>query len=394
MIKATSAGVPPRPRRVLVVDDSEAERDLMAITLDAAFPGVAVTCNGDPLMTQTLCERHAFDCVLLDYNMPEKDGLTLASELRAAFAHLPIVLMTSVGDEMLAASALRHGASDYLPKAKVSAFSIRRTVDRSIQSCGQERLIQEQRGELENFAYALAHDFKQPIRQIITFSQVISEELAPQVGEVQQHLTFLGDAAGRLGRLVDMMAQYTLLNQPPELGDIELASVVANVRASLSSYMAERGGAFLAPAKLPAVRGNEVLMTQVLQNLVFNGLHYNENPSPLVELRISYQEGAWILAVHDDGVGIEPEFIEEIFKPLVRLHNASEYAGTGLGLTLARKAVLAQQGVIWCESRLGAGSVFYVRLPTRRSQQPRKPARSAAVSAAAGRRQAAPTHLS
>jgi signal transduction histidine kinase len=67
--------------------------------------------------------------------------------------------------------------------------------------------------------------------------------------------------------------------------------------------------------------------------------------------------------VRDDGVGIAPEYLAEIFKPLVRLYTASESPGTGLGLTLARKAVLAQEGVIWCESTLGQGSVFHVRMP-------------------------------
>jgi signal transduction histidine kinase len=349
------------PRRVLVVDDNETDQELMALTLDAAFPGIAVVLNGDPLAAQRLCEESGFDCVLVDYNMPDKDGLTLVGELRAAFAHLPIILMTNVGDEMLAASALRQGASDYLPKAKVSAFSIRRAVDRSIQACGRERLIEEQRGELENFAYALAHDFKQPIRQIITFSEMISEEIGGRGGAVRQHLTFLSTAAGRLGRLVDVMTQYTLLNRPPELGVVELKAVVADVRASLAPYLAERGATFLAPSKLPAVLGNETLMIQVLQNLVFNGLHYNRDPAPCVELRIGQRDDAWVLEVHDNGVGIEPQYLTEIFKPLVRLHNAADFAGTGLGLTLARKAAVAQGGAIWCESVLGAGSVFFVQ---------------------------------
>ena len=363
MIEAAPADLAPPSRCMLVVDDSEAELELMALTLGAAFPGVEVTRSAEPLLTRALCESQAFDCVLLDYNMPDKDGLTLTSELRADFGHLPIILMTSVGDEMLAASALRHGASDYLPKSKISASSIRRAVDRAIRTCSQDRLIQQQRGELENFAYALAHDFKQPIRQIITFAQMVSDEIAPVGGEAQQHLAFLGDSARRLGRLVDVMAQYTLLNQPPELGDVDLADVVASVRASLSGYLAERRADFLAPSVLPAVRGNEALMTQVLQNLVFNGLHYNRNPAPRVELRISERDEACVLEVHDDGVGIEPQYLTDIFKPLIRLHNASEYAGTGLGLTLARKAVLAQRGAIWCESRLGVGSTFFVQLP-------------------------------
>jgi signal transduction histidine kinase len=365
MIDAIPEDLTP-PLRLFVVDDNESEQELLELILSEAFPGAAVVRSFDPTLAQGLCDQHGFDCVFLDYNMPQKDGLTLAGELRAAFAHLPIILMTSCGDEMLAASALRHGASDYLPKAKVSTLSVRRTVERSIQTCGQARLIAEQRGELENFAYALAHDFKQPIRQIMIFTEMLSGEILDQDGEVQQHLSFLNAAAGRLGRLVDVMVQYTLLNQPPELADFELGAAVASVRASLSPYLIERGGVLLTPPDLPLVRGNETLMTQALQNLVFNGFHYNRNPSPCVELTVRPQDDAWILEIHDNGVGMEPQYLTEIFKPLFRLHNASEYAGTGLGLTLARKAILAQHGAIWCESRLGVGSVFSVELPRAR----------------------------
>jgi signal transduction histidine kinase len=354
----------PMPQSLLIIDDSEAERELIALALDAAFPGVNVRRCAYPMLAKQVCREQDFDCVLLDYNMPLLDGLALAGELRAAFAYLPIILLTSVGDEMLAARALRSGVSDYLPKSRVSAYSMRRTVDRSIQACRQSRVIDEQRGELENFAYALAHDFKQPIRQITTFTQLISAEIRDgEAGEIQQHLTFLGDAAARLGKLVDMMSQYTLLNQSPELADVDLNRVVASVRASLAPYLAERGAEFVSPHKAPTIRGNETLMTQVIQNLVINALHYNKSSVPRVELTAKRRAGQWFIEISDNGVGIEAEYLAEIFKPLVRLHTASEYAGSGLGLTLARKAVLSQNGAVWCESTPGVGSVFHIRVP-------------------------------
>ena len=355
---------------LLVVDDTEADRELIAVALDAAFPGVEVRQCAYPMLAEQACQEHDFDCVLLDYNMPLKDGLALAGELRAAFAFLPIILLTSVGDEMLAAKALRSGVSDYLPKSRVSAYSIRRTVDRSIQACGQARVIDEQRGELENFAFALAHDFKQPIRQISTFTQLISNEIrGVEIGDVQQHLGFLGDAARRLGKLVDVMSQYTLLNQAPELSEVDLDRVLASVRASIAPYLAERGAELVAPRQAAMVRGNETLLTQVLQNLVMNGLHYNQDAKPRVEVTTRRRAEHWTIEIRDNGVGIEAEYLLEIFKPLFRLHSASEYAGTGLGLTLARKAVLAQKGAIWCESSLGGGSVFHVQLPSAEVEQ-------------------------
>jgi hypothetical protein len=159
------------------------------------------------------------------------------------------------------------------------------------------------------------------------------------------------------------MSQYTLLNQPPELADVDLGQVAESVRSSLAPYLAEREGQFISPAHPPVIRGNETLMIQVLQNLVVNGLRYNRSPSPRVELSTQRDNGHWVISLRDNGVGIEAAYLTEIFNPLVRLHNAAEFPGAGLGLTLARKAVVSQNGTILCESELGRGSVFRVRLP-------------------------------
>jgi signal transduction histidine kinase len=355
---------------LLIVDDSEAERRLMALTLCAAFPEADVLSAAHPALAKEMCATQAFDCVLMDYNMPDMDGLMLAHQLRAEHRYMATVLMTSFGDEMLAAEALRSGISDYIPKSRITQESLQRMVGRSIHTCSQARLIDEQREELENFAYALAHDFKQPIRQIITFSEIISQTVGPSGNaEMRRHLRFLIDAASRLGRLVDVMSQYTLLNQPPALSNIDLNRVVDSVRTSLGPFLAERQGEFVAIGCAHIVRGNETLMTQVLQNLVINGLRYNKSRTPRVELSVRRKDGQWIIDVADNGVGIDAGYLTEIFKPLVRLHNASEYPGSGLGLTLARKAMLAQRGAIWCESTPGGGSVFHVQAPAARASR-------------------------
>jgi len=376
---------------LLVVDDSEADREIIALTLGAAFPRALVRRAADPLAAKEMCSEQAFDCVLTDYNMPDMDGVTLGGELRAAHPYLAVILMTNFGDEMLAAEALRGGISDYIPKSRITAESVQRTVERSIHTCVQARLIDEQRTEIENFAYALAHDFKQPIRQIITFSRLIAEEAeVDHASSIGQHLGFLGDAAGRLGKLVDVMLQYTLLNQPPALEDVDLNRVLANVRTSLAPYLAERGAELVPPSGAARVRGNETLLTQVLQNLVMNGLQYNRSPVPRVEITARARPDHWLIEIKDNGLGIEAEYLGEIFKPLVRLHTAAEYAGSGLGLTLARKAVVAQKGVIWCESTPGRGSVFSLQLPVAQAD-PKRSSKAEPAASAVRRRPAEAT---
>ena len=350
-------------RRLLTVDDSPLDRQIMAHTLSSAFPEARIQSVEDPCDVEALCGDQRFDCILLDQNMPQMDGLTLARRLRAADAHMPIILVTSVGDEMLAAEAMRSGVSDYLTKSRLSIEAARRVVDRAIHAAKQQRLIDQQHEELETFAYALAHDFKQPIRQIITFSQMILDVVGRSENpEVQRHLGFLVHAASRLDKLVDVMVQYTLLNQPPELTDVHLDAVITALRESLAPLLTELGGEIVVRDAMPILRGNETLMIQVLQNLVVNGLRYNKSPVPRVEVVARSDNDNYVIEIRDNGVGIAPEYLDEIFKPLIRLHTHKEYPGSGLGLTLARKAILAQGGDIWCESAVDRGSAFSLRL--------------------------------
>jgi signal transduction histidine kinase len=375
-------------RRLLVVDDSSGERELMASLLGAAFPQSEIVLADHPHRAKAMCEDQSFDCVLSDYDMPDVDGLALATELRGVCAHMPIVLITSVGDEMLAAEALRCGVTDYLPKSRITVESLERTVERSIQICRQARLIEDQRSQIENFAYALAHDFKQPVRQVRIFSQLISEQLQGREDEaLQTHLSFLMDAAARLSRLVDVMIQYTLLNKPPDLEDIDLNRTLAGVNDTLGPLLAEKDGDFRFPANVPRVLGNETLIALALQNLVVNGLHYNRSPRPCVQLTIERLPAHLLLKVGDNGIGMEASYLDEIFKPLFRLHSASEFSGTGLGLTIARNAILAQNGALWCESQPGQGSVFYVRLPVATGER-KRPAKGAAPRRTSGARRA------
>jgi signal transduction histidine kinase len=355
---------------ICVVDDDALERALIARVLGAAFPDASVREAGDTVAADEICARDEIDCVVLDYNLGASDGIAFAQHLRSVKPFLPIVMATHFGDEMLVARAVTSGVTDYIPKAKITPQSLRRAIEHAMQVAGQAAVIDQQRAELENFAYALAHDFKQPIRQIRTFSALIAEAVGGgEVGGVEQHLAFLTAAASRLGDLVDVMSQYTLLNQTPEIGDVSLDRVIENVRASLAPYLLERGGA-LKVAPLPQVRGNETLMAQVLQNLVVNGFKYNTSKAPLVEISADVQKTHCAVSVKDNGIGIDAKYRDEIFKPLQRLHTNAEYSGTGLGLTLARKALAVQGGSIRCESALGRGSTFIVRLPLARAAAP------------------------
>lgn len=345
---------------LLFVDDDQAEVTLLTRLACDVFPGARVQTAFNAQAAWDACQDEHYDCIILDYNMPGTDGLTCAQRLRSAFPYLPMVMSTSCGDEMFAARAVMNGVTDYIPKSRMTAQALKRVVENAVRIVAQARVIDEQRGELENFAYALSHDFKQPIRQIKTFSKLLSEAVnAANAEAVDQHLEFLSTAVHRLGNLVDAMSDYALLSQEPEISAVDLNAVFCGVRTLIQPYVDERRGQISFDGAYK-VQGNEALMTQVLQNLVVNGLKYNKSSNPAVHVSCEAASGRCLVRVKDNGIGIEPQYRDDIFKPLVRLHTNREYPGTGLGLTLAKKALASMGGSISCRSEAGRGAEFVV----------------------------------
>ena len=373
-------------RSFLVLDDSVSDRQIISRILGDAFPGAEVKDTDDFAVAVELCGQRAFDCVMLDYNMPRTDGVAVAEQLRAGSPHLPIVLVTGVGDEMLVSHAIRHGVTDYIPKGRINRESIERTVERAIQTCAQTRIIEEQRGELENFAYALAHDFKQPIRQIRTFSQMVAEEIGESPSdEVKQHLAYLDQAARRLGKLVDVMSQYTLLHQPPDLTRVALAPVMAGVVEALEAMIKERDAEVSVECGQVCVHGNEALLGQVLQNLVVNGLKYNKSRVPCVRMLATVNGDQCTIAVQDNGLGIEAQYLSEIsFRSCACMRRRSTTArGLGSRSRARRSSPKA--------ARFGASRRWARARPSMcasMSRKPRTPSRNAAERRLAGRARA------
>jgi signal transduction histidine kinase len=354
---------------ILIVDDDVLSQGLVSGIIAVAKPNsrTIVANNGHDALA--MCREQAIDCVLVDYEMPDMDGLTLVRLLREEYPFLPIILCTGAGDELLAAETLKSGATDYFPKNRMSPVALRRAINTAIELNGRMKTIHDQQADIEAFGFALAHDFKQPVRQIITFSGMIAQETRRLKSDrLPQMLKFMNDAARRLDSLVDVMVQYTLLQQTPELNVCIFSQILKETIASLQDYIGSKNAKVTFKGDA-LVLVNTSFLSQVLQNLIINGIKYNKSEEPLVEITVSQNEDVAVVNVTDNGIGIERQYLEHVFKPLTRLHNRTEYEGSGLGLTLARKAVLAMGGDIRCDSTPGVGSTFSVKLKTASAQE-------------------------
>lgn len=219
--------------------------------------------------------------------------------------------------------------------------------------------------ELEQFAYICSHDLREPLRKISNFAQLLeSKHGADLKGEARHYLDVISEGAQRMANLVTGLMDYSRLDRSKQGGSINLNDIVQCILDDLEPALSAVRGT-VRVEELGTVRANPDQMRQLFQNLMQNAVKFHD-PTRNLELTIRKElcEGALTYLVRDNGIGIEAMYREQIFKVFQRLHSASRYSGTGIGLAICKKIVEGYGGRIWLESEPGQGTTFYFTLPS------------------------------
>ena len=217
--------------------------------------------------------------------------------------------------------------------------------------------------ELSQFAYAVSHDLKAPLRAMINYASFLREDLEGTLGpEQEEYLEGLGEAAAHGQRLVEDLLALSHLDQQAERR--ERVDLGREVRRVIQSLDLTAQAQVSLPADWPRLEVAPAILRQVLQNLLSNAVKFNRSDPKRVELGWHPTAGGMLeLFVRDNGIGMDARYHEQIFKLFQRLHGHDEYEGTGLGLALVKKAAQRMGGAIRLESAPGEGSTFYLELP-------------------------------
>jgi PAS domain S-box-containing protein len=214
--------------------------------------------------------------------------------------------------------------------------------------------------ELERFAYIASHDLQEPLRMVSSFLQLLEKKYKGQLDEkADQYIHYAVDGAERMKALIMDLLEYSRAGSTKEtFGRVETETIVKEVGEIFREKIGA-AGAQVEVGVLPVVWGHKVQLSQLFQNLLSNALKYHAaDRVPVIRIRAKEEPGCWLFSVEDNGIGIDPPFFDKIFVIFQRLHNKTDYSGTGIGLAICKKIVERHGGKIWVESVPDQGSTF------------------------------------
>lgn len=350
---------------ILLVEDNEDDRDYLADAICNASPNYTVTAVATGQGACAVLARDGADCVILDFRLEGEDGIDILPQLKVIAPFVPVIMMSGQGSEAVAAQSIKAGASDYLIKGAMTGPTLLTSIDMAISRAMLETTIADQDAEREQLLNIMVHDLRAPLRQLRVISALVAEQIGsgspPDVGHLLQSQMAIAERANAL--IADLQS-YALLHNEMAFAPVSLTEAAQAARENLTEDLAA-SGAMLTISDLPTVDGNHSRLVRLFQNLISNGLKFNQNPRPMISIDVFERTSdSVVIAVRDNGIGIAEDHLEQIFLPLKRLWTTADYDGTGLGLSICARTMLRHGGRIWCQSTPGEGTTFCMKFPT------------------------------
>jgi signal transduction histidine kinase len=362
--------------QVLLVEDNPDDAELMLHVLRKDGFEVSTTVVQTPGEFQRRIKEESPDIILADYNLGEWRGVEALKILHAEGIDIPVIMVTGALGDVAAVECIKQGATDYvlkdglarLPEAIRSA--LREKHERSLRHQAEGDLARKvdelarSNADLEQFAYVASHDLQEPLRMVTAYTQLLAERYRGKLDEnADKFIGYASEGAQRMQVLIqDLLAFSRVGRACSTCSRVDCKAATEEVLQGLARAIRENG-ADVTHGKLPAVWADRTQMAQLFQNLIGNAIKFRGKEPPVISVQAEKVDEQWQFSVSDNGIGIAPEYAENIFVVFQRLHARGEYPGNGIGLAICKKIVQHCGGKIWVESQAGGGSTFKFTLP-------------------------------
>jgi signal transduction histidine kinase len=222
--------------------------------------------------------------------------------------------------------------------------------------------------ELEQFAFIVSHQLREPVRKISIFGRMLADSLSAKLNDDEhENLHFMLDGADKIAQMVKGLKLYFETSvEKIKFEDVDLNLILEQIKGfDLADELGRANGTILVPEKLPVVKGSPVQLRRVLEQLIGNSLKYHrKDVKPEVTVRAYEQADKMVrIELEDNGLGIKEEYLKDVFNPFKRLHTGGDYEGIGIGLTICKRVVARHGGRVGVRSAYGRGTTLWFTLP-------------------------------
>lgn len=229
----------------------------------------------------------------------------------------------------------------------------------------QNLIIQQVNEEVKQFAYAVSHDLKEPLRMIGSFTKLIDRKVKKLNDDsIDEYVKYVTEGVGRMEAMLNGLVEYARLGKHSDLEVVvDLSQLIQDVLLNLRVRIQE-SNAEVNFGILPTIKTNKTLISQVFQNLIGNAIKFRKvDVTPIVNINVEENDSQFIFSIKDNGIGIPEKMQSKIFDLFSRLHTQEQYEGSGIGLAMCKKIIQILQGEIWIESEVESGTTFYFSIP-------------------------------
>lgn len=390
---------------VLVVDDDVTDRIAIRRYLAKTPLQATITEAETAQNAKDFLADETFDCIFLDFRLPDTDGLSFVKRLRLEGNNLPIIVLTGQGDEQIAVELMKAGASDYLVKSRLSPENLHSLIRHAISTYRAEQrvrmaqeqlrqtniLLRRQNQELEaqrqqieqqnlrlleanqhktEFLATVSHELRTPLNSILGFSQILKSQTKGPLNSYQMKMAtcIYTNGESLLHLVSDILDAATIesdrLQLIPQFFDLNV--LVQEVMSEMQ-WMAKKKG--LRIENNIALQESEIYndrqrLKQILINLLSNAIKFTEAGTVTIEAK-TLAVNSLEISVKDTGIGIEREQLSRIFQPFCQVDQSivRQHGGTGLGLAIVHSLVSMMLGFVTIDSQPGKGSTFRIQIP-------------------------------
>ncbi len=372
---------------ILIADDSASDRELFTqLLLEDDSNAYIITVASLGLQAYELCMTENFDCILLDYFLPDLVGIEFLNILKERNLDIPVIMLTGHGNESLAVEVFHHDAADYIPKHTVSTESLKRSITNAVEKNQLKRKIEKQNRqlakkheEISRFYHTVSHELKTPLTSMKEFVSIMLDGIAGPISEDQkEYLGYVSESCMQMTNDINDLLDVTRI----ETGKFRIKPVPIDINdiiklvSQLMKPIAEGKGVSIIldlHTDLGEVLADHRRIEQVLTNLLSNAIKFTDTGGRVtIESRIDSNNSNSVgIVVKDTGCGIDKEEIDKLFNRLYQVESESDSlgsdksseAGLGLGLTITKEIIELHSGHIWVTSNVGCGSEFSFTLP-------------------------------